>query len=182
MFCHWLVLTLFLVQTSSRIIKWWNWRAYPVKAQLKWPITKSSAFFTQIEPMRSSTYSSFPLSHTHLTHSLKPSHKPQPYNNFSPNLPYFLLNLRPFLHPAHGPLYLSFPQRQTRQCLSLPLPLLSKAKDWMENRPNGLKWRFCVNFRVLNANTVKYHFPILTNDKLLKNLGAINWFSKLNLA
>jgi hypothetical protein len=47
-------------------------------------------------------------------------------------------------------------------------------------KPDG-SWHFCVNYRALNALTVKDAFPILVVDELLDELHGAKFFTKMNL-
>ena len=42
-------------------------------------------------------------------------------------------------------------------------------------------WRMCMDYRALNAVTVRDHFPMPTIDELLDDLSKASWFTKLNL-
>lgn len=111
--------------------------------------------------------------------SLPPARSTDHHIQLLPQAP--LVNVHPYRYPhfqkhkielqVDAMLQKGFIQPSTSP-FSLPVLLVKKHDG---------SWRFCVDYRALNAVTVKDRFPIPTIDELLDELGGACCFSKLDL-
>ncbi|KAL4317946.1 hypothetical protein GQ457_18G013810 [Hibiscus cannabinus] len=91
------------------------------------------------------------------------------------------INLRPYRFPYHQKAEV---EKQVSQMLANSVIQTSKspfaAPCLMVKKKDG-SWRFCVDYRQLNAATIKNKFPIPMVDELLDELKGAGYFSKIDL-
>ena len=123
-------------------------------------LTKFASLFqppTALPPSRSTDH------HIHLTSNSQP------------------VNVRPYRYPHYQKTEIesqvaSMLQRGIIRSITSPF-----SSPVLLVRKHDGTWRFCVDYRALNALTIKDHFSIPTIDELLDELGGASWFSKLDL-
>ena len=151
----------------------------------------SSYFHIQLEPY---TTTSLPLtSQTPEINNLLTKYAPlfQPSNTLPPSRPTnHAINLLPNSTPVNTCPY-RYPYSQKQEIENQVAVMLSQGHIQHSSSPFSSPvllvkkrdgtWHFCIDYRALNAITIRDRFPIPTVDELLDELGGATWFSKLDL-
>lgn len=112
-------------------------------------------------------------------------------SSLPPKRPYdHAINLKPNVEPVNLRAY-QYPPRQKTEIEKIIKDMLKKyiiqtshspfASPVLLVKKKDGSWRFCVDYRQLNAMTIKNKFPILIVEDLLDELKNVSVFTKLDL-